>query len=135
MRKESEVHLDAAIEVNEIHTAVSRSFVRPKATSPSLPACLFRVLLESVEHQGDENTSHPVYATAPTKSVCCKQASMVLRVSYDSLYLEWTIIVSIKAAQQNQKNPPDILKESSKAIQQPRSFCLIKFTQTILVIN
>lgn len=57
------------IEVNEIHTVVSRSFVRPRATSPSLPACLpfFRVLLESVEHQGDENTPHPVYATAPAK--------------------------------------------------------------------
>lgn len=31
------LHLDAEIEVNEIHTAVSRSFVRPKA-APSLPA-------------------------------------------------------------------------------------------------
>lgn len=49
-----EVHLDAVIEANEIHIKVSRSFVRPKATSPSLPACLSRVLLESVEHQGDE---------------------------------------------------------------------------------
>lgn len=85
MRKESEVHLDAAIEVNEIHTPVSRSFVRPKATSPSLPACLFRVLLESVEHQGDENTPHPVYATAHTRIVCCKHASMALGVSFDSL--------------------------------------------------
>lgn len=83
MRKGSEVHLDAAIEVNEIHTPVSRSFVRPKATSPS-PLCLpFPcVLLESVEHQGDENTPHPVYATAHTRIVCCKHASMALGVSF-----------------------------------------------------
>ena len=78
MRKESEVHLDAAIEVNEIHTPVSRSFVRPKATSPSLPACLFHVLLESVEHQEDENTPHPIYATVHTRIVCCNRASMAL---------------------------------------------------------
>lgn len=85
MREESEVHLDAAIEVNEIHTPVSRSFVRPKATSPSLPACLFRVLLESVEHQGDENTPHPVYATAHIRILCCEHASMALGVPFDSL--------------------------------------------------
>lgn len=77
-RKESEVHLDAAIEVNEIHTPVSRSFVRPKATSPSLPACLFHVLLGSVEQQEDENTPHPVYATAHTRTVCFNHASMAL---------------------------------------------------------
>lgn len=60
-----------AIELNEIHATVSRSFVRPRATFPSLPfptfpfsslpfpACLAcRTPLESVEHQGDENTRH-----------------------------------------------------------------------------
>lgn len=78
-----------AIELNEIHTTVSRSFVRPRATSPSLPfpsfsfpACLAcRASLESVEHQGDENTRHILcmQQLGAGKGARCKQADVVLR--------------------------------------------------------
>lgn len=48
-----------AIEVNEIHTAVSRSFVRPRATSPSLPACLpFSVCCSSLWNIKEMKTLH-----------------------------------------------------------------------------
>lgn len=54
----SEVHSDAAIEVNEIHIAVSRSFVRPKATFPSLPAFFFSVCCSSLWNIKEMKTLH-----------------------------------------------------------------------------
>lgn len=73
MRKESEVHLDAAIEVNEIHTPVSRSFVRPKATSPSLPACL-SVCCLSLWNIKEMKTLHILYMQQLTQEM--RAASM-----------------------------------------------------------
>lgn len=66
---DAKVHLDAAIEVNEIQILVSRSFVRPKATYPSLPGC-FSACCLSLCNIKEMKTLHILYMQQLTQEVC-----------------------------------------------------------------